>query len=475
MKLVMDLVVNHTSDEHPWFIESASSIDNPKRDWYWWRPPRDGLQPGEHGAEPNNWGSFFSGPAWQLDPQTGEYYLHLFSRKQPDLNWENPEVRDAVYDMMNWWLDRGVDGFRMDVINFISKVTDLPDGEIPAGGLYGDAFPFFVDGPRIHEFIHEMHQRVFAGRGDRYLTVGEMPGVDIEQAQRFTDPRNRELDMVFQFEHVDLDHGPGGKWDYRPVTVLDLKRNLSKWQEGLSEVGWNSLYWNNHDQPRVVSRFGDDGEYRIPSAKALGTVLHLMRGTPYVYQGEELGMTNVPFASIDDYRDIESLNHYAEAVDILGEPAETVLAALRRTSRDNARTPMQWTSGVHAGFTTGTPWITVNPNAAEINAEAEVSDDDSVFAHYRALIDLRHRSEVVATGDYTLVLAEHSQVFAYTRSAGDKSLLVLANLSGSTAAFDPGDLPGWAGATLVLANLDGVTAAASGTLRPWEAVVYSRS
>ncbi|MGO4594792.1 alpha-glucosidase [Leifsonia sp. 2TAF2] len=474
MKLVMDLVVNHTSDEHPWFIESASSTDNPKRDWYWWRPPRDGLQPREHGAEPNNWGSAFSGPAWQLDPQTGEYYLHLFSRKQPDLNWENPEVRDAVYEMMNWWLDRGVDGFRMDVINFISKVTDLPDGVIPPGGLYGDTFPLVSRGPRIHEFIHEMHQRVFAGRGDRYLTVGEMPGVDIEQAQRFTDPRNRELDMVFQFEHVDLDHGPGGKWDYRPVTVLDLKRNLSKWQEGLSEVGWNSLYWNNHDQPRVVSRFGDDGEHRIPSAKALGTVLHLMRGTPYVYQGEELGMTNVPFASIDDYRDIESLNHYAEAVDILGEPAEKVLAALRRTSRDNARTPMQWTSGVHAGFTTGTPWITLNPNAAEINAEAEVADDDSVFAHYRALIDLRHRSEVVATGDYTLVLAEHPQVFAYTRSAGEESLLVLANLSGSTATFDPADLPGWAGATLVLANLDGATAAASGILRPWEAVVYSR-
>ncbi|WP_285114440.1 alpha-glucosidase [Leifsonia sp. fls2-241-R2A-40a] len=474
MKLVMDLVVNHTSDEHPWFIESASSTDSPKRDWYWWRAPRDGKQAGEHGAEPNNWGSFFSGPAWQLDAQTGEYYLHLFSRKQPDLNWENPEVRDAVYEMMNWWLDRGVDGFRMDVINFISKVTELPDGEVPAGALYGDAFPFFVDGPRIHEFIREMHERVFAGRGDRYLTVGEMPGVDVEQAQRFTDPRNHELDMVFQFEHVDLDHGPGGKWDYRPASVLDLKRNLSKWQEGLAEVGWNSLYWNNHDQPRVVSRFGDDGEYRIPSAKALGTVLHLMRGTPYVYQGEELGMTNVAFAAIDDFRDIESLNHYAEAVDILGAPAEQVLAALRRTSRDNARTPMQWTAGPNAGFTSGTPWIAANPNADEVNAEAEVADGDSVFAHYRALIDLRHRSEVVATGDYTLVLPEHPQIFAYTRSLGGESLLVLANLSGSVATFEPASLPGWDGAEVVLGNMDGETSAASGTLRPWEAVVYSR-
>ncbi len=473
MKLVMDLVVNHTSDEHPWFIESASSTDNPKRDWYWWRPARAGHQPGEHGAEPNNWGSFFSGPAWQLDPQTGEYYLHLFSRKQPDLNWENPEVRDAVYDMMNWWLDRGVDGFRMDVINFISKVTDLPDGEVPEGALYGDAYPYFGQGPRLHEFLHEMHQRVFLGRGDRYLTVGEMPGVDVEQARRFTDPANGELDMVFQFEHVDLDHGPGGKWDHRPASVLDLKRNLSKWQEGLADVGWNSLYWNNHDQPRVVSRFGDDGVHRVASAKALGTVLHLMRGTPYVYQGEELGMTNVPFASIDDFRDIETLNHYAEAVDILGEPAEEVLTSLRRTSRDNARTPMQWTAGPNAGFTTGTPWIAANPNAVEINAEAEVGDDDSVFAHYRALIDLRHRSHVVARGDYTLVLPEHPQIFAYTRSLGDASLLVLTNLTSEEATFDADALPGWAGAQLVLSNL-GVSAAADGTLRPWEAVVLSR-
>jgi len=476
MKLVMDLVVNHTSDEHPWFIESASSTDNPKRDWYWWRPPRGGRQPGERGAEPNNWGSFFSGPAWQLDPQTGEYYLHLFSRKQPDLNWENPEVREAVYDMMNWWLDRGVDGFRMDVINFISKVTELPDGDIPPGALFGDAYPYFGQGPRIHEFLHEMHQRVFLGRGDRYLTVGEMPGVDIEQARRFTDPRNGELDMVFQFEHVDLDHGPGGKWDYRPATVLDLKRNLSKWQDGLADVGWNSLYWNNHDQPRVVSRFGDDGEHRVASAKALGTILHLMRGTPYVYQGEELGMTNVPFASIDDFRDIETLNHYAEAVDIMGAPADEMLASLRRTSRDNARTPMQWTADENGGFTTGTPWIPVNPNASEINAEAQVDDDGSVFGHYRALIDLRHRSEVVASGDYQLVLADHPQVFAYTRSLGGRSLLVLANLSGAEATFDPDELSEWAGAEIVLTNLgssgfarDGVPA----TLRPWEAVVLA--
>ncbi|MGH1527066.1 alpha-amylase family glycosyl hydrolase [Leifsonia sp. L25] len=383
-------------------------------------------------------------------------------------------MRGAVYEMMNWWLDRGVDGFRMDVINFISKVTDLPDGQVPERALYGDAYPYFGQGPRIHEFLHEMHERVFAGRDDRYLTVGEMPGVDVEQARQFTDPANGELDMVFQFEHVDLDHGPGGKWDYRPATVLDLKRNLSKWQEGLAEVGWNSLYWNNHDQPRVVSRFGDDGEHRVESAKALATVLHLMRGTPYVYQGEELGMTNVPFATIDDFRDIETLNHYAEAVDILGAPAEAVLTALRRTSRDNARTPMQWTPDANAGFTTGTPWIPANPNAAEINAEAEVDDPDSVFAHYRALIDLRHRSEVVATGDYELQLPEHPQIFAYSRSLGGRSLLVLANLTGSVATFDPAALPGWEGAEVLLQGRGAETQAASGALQPWEALVLSR-
>ncbi|GIT81487.1 oligo-1,6-glucosidase [Leifsonia sp. LS1] len=475
IKLVMDLVVNHTSDEHPWFVESASSRDNPKRDWYWWRPPRDGAQPGEHGAEPTNWGSFFSGSAWQLDEQTGEYYLHLFSRKQPDLNWENPEVRDAVYAMMNWWLDRGVDGFRMDVVNFLSKDTALPDGVVPTGGLYGDAYPFFAQGPRIHEFLHEMHERVFAGRDDRYLTVGEMPGVDIAEARRFTDPARGELDMVFQFEHVDLDHGPGGKWDHRGASVLELKRNLAQWQEGLAEVGWNSLYWNNHDQPRVVSRFGDDGEHRVASAKALGTVLHLLRGTPYVYQGEELGMTNVPFDTIDDFRDIETLNHYAEAVDLLGEPADEVLAALRRTSRDNARTPMQWTAGPNAGFTTGEPWIAPNPNFTEINAEAARSDDDSVFAHYRALIDLRHRSRAVAVGGFELVLPDHEQIFAYERSTADESLLVLVNLTGDVAQYDDAALPGWGDARVVLSS-GGAAAPAglTGSLRAWEAVVLQR-
>ena len=473
IKLVMDLVVNHTSDEHPWFIESASSTHNPKRDWYWWRPPRDGKQPGESGAEPNNWGSAFSGSAWQLEPSTGEYYLHLFSRKQPDLNWENPEVRDAVYEMMNWWLDRGVDGFRMDVINFISKVQSLPDGVVPPGSLFGNGRPFYAQGPRIHEVIHEMHERVFAHREDRYLTVGEMPGVTVDEARLFTDPARDELDMVFQFEHVDLDHGPGGKWDYRPATVLDLKRSFGRWQEGLARDGWNSLYWNNHDQPRVVSRFGDDGAQRIPSAKALATALHLQRGTPYVYQGEELGMTNVQFQDIHDFRDIESLNHYAEAVNIQHTPPEVVLGALRRASRDNARTPMQWSDAPSAGFTTGTPWIEANPNYRQINAAAEIGDPDSVFAYYRALIELRHREPVVATGDFRMELAEHPQIFAYTRTLGDRRLLVLANLTGDLATYDPAALDDWSGARFVLGNLPAETRAVDGALAPWQALVVA--
>ncbi len=474
MKLVMDLVVNHTSDEHAWFVESSAGPDSPKRDWYWWRPPRDGKAPGESGAEPNNWGSFFSGSAWQLDQASGEYYLHLFSRKQPDLNWENPEVRDAVYEMMNWWLDRGVDGFRMDVINLISKVQYLPDGVVPPGALYGDGYPFYGQGPRIHEFLHEMHERVFAGRDDRYLTVGEMPGVTVDQAQLFTDPARGELDMVFQFEHVDLDHGPGGKWDHRPASVLDLKRSFAKWQDGLAERGWNSLYWNNHDQPRVVSRFGDDGDARIASAKALATVLHLQRGTPYVYQGEELGMTNVPFRGIEDFRDIETLNHYAEAVDVLGAPAEEVLAALRTTSRDNARTPVQWSDAPNAGFTTGTPWIPVNPNFREVNAAAERRDPDSVFAYYRSLIDLRHHDERVSSGTLEMVLPEHPQVFAYTRTLGARQLLVLVNLTGEQAEYELPDAQVWAGATTVLSNLPDARGGVTGTLAPWQALVLSR-
>src|SRR4051812_46937602 len=364
MRLVMDLVVNHTSDEHRWFVASRAARDDPRRDWYWWRPPRAGMEPGAPGAEPTNWGSAFGGSAWELDPQTGEYYLHLFSRKQPDLNWENPDVRQAVYAMMRWWLERGVDGFRMDVINLISKPADLPDGPVsPARAPFSE--PGFLScGPRIHEFMQEMHREVFAGR-EELLTVGEMPGVTVAEARRFTDPARGEVDMVFQFEHVQLDQG-ATKWESHPLRLRDLKASLGRWQAALAETGWNSLYWNNHDQPRVVSRFGDDGEFRVRSAKMLGTILHLHRGTPYVYQGEELGMTNAPLESLDDFRDIESLSHYREAV-AGGMAPKAALASLRPMSRDNARTPMQWDDSAHAGFTSGTPWAPVNPNHTEIN------------------------------------------------------------------------------------------------------------
>jgi oligo-1,6-glucosidase len=470
MRIVMDLVVNHTSDEHPWFVESRSSKDNPKRDWYWWRPPRAGMAAGQPGAEPTNWASFFSGPTWELDPATGEYYLHLFSRKQPDLNWENPEVRQAIYAMMRWWLDRGVDGFRMDVINMISKETSLPDGVAFHGGSLGDGFPYFICGPRNHEFLAEMHREVFAGRDRPLLTVGEMPGVTLEQAVEFTAPERHEVDMVFQFEHVNLDQG-GSKWDVRPFRLRELKASFGRWQAGLAEVGWNSLYWNNHDQPRVVSRFGDDGAYRVEAAKMLGTVLHLHRGTPYVYQGEELGMTNAPFTSIDDFRDIESVNHYAQAV-VAGQDPEAVLTALRFMSRDNARTPMQWDDSTNAGFTTGTPWLAVNPNHKDINAAAAIADPDSVFHHYRRLIELRHTEPVVAHGDFTMLLPDDEHVYAFTRSLPGVELLTLGNFSGGSVAVD---LPGWAAAELVIGNYPPDGNDTGIVLRPWEARVYRRT
>ena len=473
IKLVMDLVVNHSSDEHPWFVESRSSLTNPKRDWYWWRPARPGTEAGGPGAEPTNWESWFSGPAWELDPLTGEYYLHLFSRKQPDLNWENPDVREAVYTMMRWWLDRGVDGFRMDVVNFLSKVLPLRDGPVRDGARYGDGRRSVFSGPRIHEFLHEMHTQVFAGRPGRLLTVGEMPGVTTEQARLFTDPARGEVDMVFQFEHMGIDHG-ASKWDGIPLDLRVLKATLGRWQVDLAEVGWNSLYWNNHDQPRAVSRFGDDGEHRVASAKALGTVLHLQRGTPYVYQGEELGMTNAPFAAIDDYRDIESLNHYAEAVADGREPDE-VLRAMRRTSRDNARTPMQWDAGPHAGFTTGVPWIAVNPNHTTINAEAARADPDSVFHHYRALIALRRTEPTVAHGDFRMLLADHPAVYAFTRAYASTELLVVANLSGEPVDAAVPDAEAWAASEVVLRS-GGTAPAAAGVLAlgPWEARVHRR-
>ncbi len=470
MKLMMDLVVNHTSDEHPWFVESRSSRSNPKRDWYWWRPPRPGHEPGSRGAEPTNWQSFFSGPVWEYDEASGEYYLHLFSRKQPDLNWENPEVRQAVYAMMRRWLDRGVDGFRMDVINLISKQVG-PDGELEDGPVrgdgelgdgLGDGTAYFMNGPRIHEFLHEMHENALA---DRVLvTVGETPGATLADARLYTDPERREVDMVFTFEHMELDAVQGGsKWDLRPLHLPELKANLTAWQLGLADRGWNSLYWDNHDQPRIVSRWGDDGEHRVVSAKAWATVLHLLRGTPYVYQGEELGMTNAHFTTLGQYADIESVNWAREAL-LRGLPQDQVLRSLAVKSRDNARTPVQWASGENAGFSTGTPWLPVNPNHTEVNAEAVVADPGSVFHHYRRLIALRHELDVVVDGDYRLLLPDHEQLFAYVRTLAGQQLLVVVNLSGAPARIDLGRDSGLLDGELLL----GVT---TGDLGPWEQLV----
>jgi oligo-1,6-glucosidase len=473
MKIVMDLVVNHTSDEHPWFVESASGPSSPKRDWYWWRPPRDGFRGGEPGAEPNNWESYFSGSTWQFDATSGEYYLHLFSRKQPDLNWENPEVRAEVYSMMNWWLDRGVDGFRMDVINLISKYPELPDGAILPGSHFGDGFPYYGYGPRIHEFLREMHAAVFADRTGEFVTVGEMPGVTVEQAKLFTDPSRHELDMVFQFEHVALDHGDTGKFSPRPLEVRELKASFQRWQDGLATIGWNSLYWNNHDQPRAVSRFGNDTEYWLESAKALAAVLHLQRGTPYIYQGEELGMTNVPFDSIEQIRDIESLNHFAEAMTRPGASADDVLAQIRRVGRDNARTPMQWSAETHGGFSSGTPWIAANPNHSRINAASEVGIAGSVFEFYRALIRLRHEDPVVSGGDFTMLAPQHPSLFAFRRSLEGVSIVVVANFAAlplDLALVEGVDV---SGTTQILGNYP--LADVGSVLRPWEVRVLRRT
>jgi oligo-1,6-glucosidase len=461
IKLVMDLVVNHTSDEHAWFVESASSITSPKRDWYIWR---DGYQ----GREPNLWRSAFSGPAWSqvqtaTPPEAGndtaeQYYLHLFAAKQPDLNWENPEVRSAVYEMMNWWLDRGVDGFRMDVINFIAKVQD---------DLVGDSEQAAM-GPQIHDYLQEMNARVFAGRPADLITVGEMPGVTVEDAQLFTGADRLELDMVFQFEHVGLDHGDDSKFTNLEFDLVALKRSLGRWQTGLADSGWNSLYLGNHDQPRSVSRFGNDEQYRVEAATLLATILHLHRGTPYIYQGDEIGMTNAGFTAIEQYQDIESVNWFAESI-IAGAAPDDLLDSLRIRSRDNARTPVQWDASPNAGFTTGTPWLEVNPNSSEINVASDrAAGERSVFEHYRRLIALRHSSSVVALGDFVLLEPEHATLYAFTRSLGSETLLVVGNFSNNSMDDAVLTSPEAQNAPVLLSNYPGDIPEGS-TLRPWEA------
>lgn len=463
MKLMMDLVVNHTSDEHNWFIESCKSKDNKYRDYYIWRP-------GKEGKEPNNWGAAFSGSAWQYDEMTDEYYLHLFSKKQPDLNWDNEKVRQDVYDMMKFWLEKGIDGFRMDVINFISKEDDLPSVETDEEG-YVSGHKHFMNGPNIHRYLHEMNEDVLSQYD--IMTVGEMPGVTTEEAKLYTGEARKELQMVFQFEHMDLDSGEGGKWDVKPCSLLTLKQNLTKWQKALEQTGWNSLYWNNHDQPRVVSRFGNDGAYHTESAKMLATVLHMMKGTPYIYQGEEIGMTNVRFESIDEYRDIETLNMYKEKVIERGEDIDKVMQSIYIKGRDNARTPMQWDDREHAGFTTGKPWIEVNPNYKEINVKQAIQDEESIFYYYKKLIELRKNNEIVVYGTYDLILENNPSIFAYVRTYGEEKLLVIANFTADECVFElPEDII-YSEAELLIHNYDVENVLIENiTLRPYEAMVF---
>ena len=459
LKIIMDLVVNHTSDEHRWFKEARKSKDSPYRDYYIWRAP-------SNGKEPNNWGSVFSGPAWEYTEETGEYYLHLFSKKQPDLNWENEKLREEIYSMMRFWLDKGVDGFRMDVINFISKVPGLPDGVKDEGSLYGDGSPYYMNGPRIHEFLQEMNRKALAPYN--VLTVGEMPGAAPEEALVYTKPENHEVNMIFTFEHMDLDSGPGGKWDVRPLDLRALKQNLDKWQTSLNGIGWNSLYWNNHDQPRAVSRFGDDGEFRSKSAKMLGVCLHMMQGTPYVYQGEEIGMTNTAFPSISHYKDIEILNMFKEKKE-QGFSEEELMKAIHIKGRDNARTPFQWNSSPHAGFTEGTPWIEVNPLYKEINAERDLASEDSIFAFYKQLIRLRKSMDIITDGGFRMLLEDDPSIFSYLREKDGEQLLVICSFSREEEEV-PEELLSMADkGDLILSNYSEWT---QGKLQPYEASVY---
>ena len=449
IRIVMDLVVNHTSTEHAWFVESRKSKDNPKRDFYVWRPPFEG-------KEPNQERSIFSGPAWEYDEATGEYYLHIFAKEQADLNWENEAVRREVYKMMRWWFDKGIDGFRMDVIDMISKPEDV---------LLADGGPHRSSSqrPRAHEFLRELNRAVLS-RYDAF-PGGESGSVTVEQALEYANLDGSELNMMFQFEHVEHDAGEGTKWSTGPMDLVKLKHIFERWQNGLHGRAWNSLYWDNHDQPRAVSHFGcDREEYRVRSAKLVGACLHMMEGTPYIYQGEELGMTNYPFTDISQSRDVEAINAWNElVVEQKKFTPEYMMACIRYKGRDNARTPMQWTAGENAGFTTGTPWMCVNPNHTTINAERQVGDPDSVFSFYQKLIRLRKTYPVIVHGDFTLLMPEDRQVFAYTRQYEGKTLLVACNFSCEEAALD--ELAATRGEMLA-ANYD--EPGDKTTLRPWE-------
>ena len=459
LKIVMDLVVNHTSDEHKWFVESRKSTDNAYRDYYIWREGKDVQNP------PNNWGSCFGGSAWQYDEATSMYYLHLFSKKQPDLNWDNPTVRKEVFDMMTWWCEKGIDGFRMDVISMISKTKEMPDGEVH--DLLGDFSPYCIHGPNVHTYLQEMNEKVLS----KYdiMTVGETAGVTVEQAKLYAGNDSHELNMVFQFEHVESD-GKYGTWTDEKMPLTTLKKIMSHWQTGLYNVAWNSLFWDNHDQPRAVSRFGDDRpQYRDVSAKMLATCLHMQQGTPYIYQGEELGMTNYPFQSLEDFRDIGSINSYADWCTNGPLSHEEFWPCLVFKCRDNARTPVQWDDSEHAGFTTGTPWSAVNPNYKEVNAKAETADPNSVFHYYKKLIELRKQNPIMIYGKYELLLEDSEELFVYTRTLYEKKLLTVCNFTDQEIDFTIPEE--FVGKSCLIANMENDYSKKEITLRPYEAFV----
>ncbi|MEK4146002.1 alpha,alpha-phosphotrehalase [Robertmurraya sp. FSL W8-0741] len=461
IKIIMDIVVNHTSTEHQWFIESRSSKENEYRDFYIWKDGKDG-------EPPTNWESKFGGNAWQYDEQTGQYYLHLFDVTQADLNWENNKVRSAVYEMMKYWLDKGVDGFRLDVINLISKDQQFLNDELP-----GDGRKFYTDGPKVHEYLHEMNAEVFS----KYdmMTVGEMSSTSIENCIKYTNPERKELDMVFSFHHLKVDYPNGEKWTKADFDFLKLKQILSEWQVEMNKGGgWNALFWCNHDQPRIVSRFGNDKEYHRESAKMLATTMHMMQGTPYIYQGEEFGMTNPNFDKIDEYRDIESLNMF-QILKASGKSEQEIYDILKQKSRDNSRTPVQWDDSEHAGFTTGTPWIGTAANYKEINAKNALADDNSIFYHYQKLIQLRKDYDIVTDGNYQLILPEHDAIFAYIRENAAEKLLVVNNFYANDVEFTlPAhvDIEGYASEILLSNYPDSSQDLKGFTLRPYESIIY---
>ncbi|UII54744.1 alpha,alpha-phosphotrehalase [Cytobacillus spongiae] len=464
MKIIMDIVVNHTSTEHEWFRQASASKDNPYRDFYIWKDTKDG-------EAPTNWQSKFGGSAWKLDEGTGQYYLHLFDETQADLNWENERVRNEVYDMMHFWLKKGVDGFRLDVINLISKDQGFPDddGSVPPG----DGRKFYTDGPRVHEYLHEMNQEVFSQYD--MMTVGEMSSTSIDNCIKYTHPERKELNMTFNFHHLKVDYPNGEKWTHAEFDFQSLKDILSTWQMEMHKGGgWNALFWCNHDQPRIVSRLGNDEEYHKESAKMLATTIHCMQGTPYIYQGEEFGMTNPKFDSISDYRDVESLNMYTILKE-QGMNEQEIMDILKQKSRDNSRTPMQWNASENAGFSSGEPWIPVASNYRDINAAVAVEDPDSVFYHYQKLIQLRKEYDMIIEGDFQLILDDHEQIFAYLRNGQNEKLLVVNNFYGKNTTFElPSQLhlDGYKGDILLSNYSDSPKDFHEIELRPYESVVY---